>query len=120
MLSDLVTLLHDRYLQTNDDDDLAISIKNNRNVLSLYLSGHSERADACSELAVELHGRFILKKDEADIDESTSLFKLQGCSGTIPRDKRGPLDILGLISWFASLSVENRKTLIKPFLSTAR
>lgn len=105
VLSDLATLLRDRYRQTDNDDDLAKYNKNDRNVLSLYLSGHSEYADACTELAVGPRGRFVPKKDEANPETNV--------------DHTMPQNTLGFISWLASLSVENRKTLIKPFLCIA-
>lgn len=120
MLSDLATLLRDRYRQTDNDDDLAKYIKNDRNASSLYPSGRSEHADACTELAVGFHGRFVPKEDEADIDGAIELFKvvLELYPETSVDDSMLQ-NICGLISWLASLFVENRKALIKPFLSIA-
>lgn len=121
MLSDLATLLRDRYRQTDNDDDLAKYIKNDRNVSSLYPSGRSEHADPCTELAVGLHGRFVPKKDEADIDEAIELFKV--VLELYPEtnvDHSMLQNIRGLISWLAFLFVENRKTFRSSHLSPSQ
>ncbi|KAI6020143.1 hypothetical protein PISMIDRAFT_93534 [Pisolithus microcarpus 441] len=83
VLSDLATLLRDRYRQTDNDDDLAKYNKNDRNVLSLYLSGHSEYADACTELAVgpreypwvHFMARFSVRREPEDLDQAISLYR---------------------------------------------